>query len=156
METVKLAFNKSIKWSNCSNGPLLPFNVTGYPYSIMDWPEIIAVLDKRKWQWAFGRLVLDIFRDIIGNLKLPCMIMFPVDKNGTGSEIKVSVISCITPPNLLIIGNVTFVIVSDNEFNISFEFVQLHYCAVWWSIFNHSISTCFYYDSCKPVWPLVL
>jgi hypothetical protein len=33
--------------------------------------------------------------------------------------------------NLLIIGNVTFVIVSDNEFNISYiTFVKLNYCAV--------------------------
>ena len=44
--------------------------------------------------------------------------MFAEDKSGTGFGVKVNV----TPPNLLLIGNVTFVIGSDNEFNVSWFF----------------------------------
>jgi hypothetical protein len=46
-------------------------------------------------------------------------VTFAVDKNGAGSGVKVNVASCITPPNLLLIGKVTFVIGSDNEFSVS-------------------------------------
>ena len=42
--------------------------------------------------------------------------MFAEDKSGTGFGVKVNV----TPPNLLLIGNVTFVIGFDNDFNVSF------------------------------------
>jgi hypothetical protein len=33
--------------------------------------------------------------------------------------IKVNVTSCVTPPNLLLVGNVTFDVGSDNEYNVS-------------------------------------
>jgi hypothetical protein len=45
--------------------------------------------------------------------------MFAVDKNGTGSGVKVNVTSCITSPNILLIGDFTFVIGADNEFSVS-------------------------------------
>jgi hypothetical protein len=41
--------------------------------------------------------------------------MFAVGKNGTGSGVKINVTFCFVPPN----GNVTFVIGSENEFNVS-------------------------------------
>ena len=44
--------------------------------------------------------------------------IFAVDKIGTDSAVKVNVTSCLTPPNLLLIGNVDFVTGSDNEFNV--------------------------------------
>jgi hypothetical protein len=37
-------------------------------------------------------------------------VMFAVDKNGTSSEVKVNVTSCVTPLNLLLIDNATFVL----------------------------------------------
>ena len=46
-------------------------------------------------------------------------VMFAVDKNGTGSGVKVNVTSCITSPNILLIGDFTFVIGADNEFSVS-------------------------------------
>ena len=46
-------------------------------------------------------------------------VVFAMDKNGTCSGVIVNITSCITPPNLLLIGNVTFVIGSDNEFSVS-------------------------------------
>jgi hypothetical protein len=42
-----------------------------------------------------------------------------VGKNGTGSGVKVNVTSDVTPPNLLLTGNVSCVVRSDNEFNDS-------------------------------------
>lgn len=39
-------------------------------------------------------------------------------KNGTGTRFKVNVPPCIIPPNIVLIGNVTFVVWSDNEFKV--------------------------------------
>lgn len=70
-------------------------------------------------------------------------VTFAVDKNGAGSGVKVNVASCITPPNLLLNGNATFVIDTDNEFNVScFIFcpiVFLHCIMVTlsWQYINH-------------------
>jgi hypothetical protein len=49
------------------NDSALSFNVNSYPDSIMDWSRNNPISDKRKWQSSFGRLVLDIFRDIFGS-----------------------------------------------------------------------------------------
>ena len=77
-------------------------------------------------------------------------VMFAVDKNGTGSKVKVNVTSCGNPPNLLLIRNITFVIGPYNEYNVSFlSCVQLWFFTTWWAISNGSISTSFYYDACK-------
>ena len=45
--------------------------------------------------------------------------MFAVDKNGTGSGVKENGTFCVNLPNLLLIAYDTFIIGSDNEFNIS-------------------------------------
>jgi hypothetical protein len=45
--------------------------------------------------------------------------LFSVDKNGTGSRVKVNVTSCVTLTNLLLIGTITFVNGSYNEYNDS-------------------------------------
>ena len=55
-------------------------------------------------------------------------VMFAVDKNGTGFRIKVNVKSCVTPPNLSIIGNFTLFVGSDNEFNVSYFSFLLFNC----------------------------
>jgi len=55
-------------------------------------------------------------------------VMFSVDENGTGSGVIENVTSYITPPNLLLIGDVTFVIGFGNEFSV--------YC------FNPLLSNC--------------
>jgi hypothetical protein len=46
-------------------------------------------------------------------------VTFPVDKNVIGSSVKVNMTSYSNLPNILLIGNVTFVIGSDNELDVS-------------------------------------
>ena len=54
-------------------------------------------------------------------------VVFAMDKNGTCSGVIVNITSCITPPNLLLIGNVTFVIGSD-EIKVSYFYCLLSNC----------------------------
>lgn len=116
METVEPAFQKSVKWRSCYNESPLSFNVTGYYVSIMSWPGNQSNIEQTEVTVGIWRAGSGHFQKHIWKLAAAFYdVSFAVDRNGTGSGVKVNVTPCFALPSLLLIGNVTFVVSSDNE-----------------------------------------
>ena len=94
--------------------------MTSYSDSVMDWSGNQSNIGQKEMTVGIWRANSGKFQRHIWKLAAVLYdVTFAVDKNGAGSGVKVNVASCITPPNLLLIGKVTFVIGSDNEFSVS-------------------------------------